>query len=511
MFQYRNSIKRLVALILVMIAVTVMQAQTGDLPRSTPAQQGLSTLAVSQMVDSLLALPETEIHHVMVVRHGHVVAEVHPAPFRAEDAHTLYSASKTFVALAVGLAIADNRLRLDDRVAAIMHDQLPDTVSDALAQMTVRNLLTMSSGITPDWSMRNRVTDWERTWLAKPVKEPGEHLLYDSMSTYMLSAIVQRVTGKTVLQLLNERVFAPMHITEVDWQLSPSGVCTGGWGLRLQAESLAKVGVLMLQRGQWEGRQLVPEQWVDEMTTRHINYDNADGQAPTDGNQGYCYQVWRCKWPTAYRADGALGQYVVMDPASDIVVVILGASRRGHGELACIWNQLMPGVDCLDKGGSKASKHLDAVCSSATLPLPQGKRRSPRVANADIKLQPNKHRIDLIKLTEQEGQMMMRIYYHDGRDEFIPLGYGNWCYGNLMGEPPYSITPKGRFNGLRHNFVTGAAYAWTTPTILTIQVHYVNFVSATTLTFDTERATVTITDNFDPTHPEVITCATVKQ
>jgi hypothetical protein len=133
------------------------------------------------------------------------------------------------------------------------------------------------------------------------------------------------------------------------------------------------------------------------------------------------------------------------------------------------------------------------------------------VANADIKLQPNKHRIDLIKLTEQEGQMMMRIYYHDGRDEFIPLGYGNWCYGNLMGEPPYSIMPKGRFNGLRHNFVTGAAYAWTTPTILTIQVHYVNFVSATTLTFDTERATVTITDNFDPTHPEVITCATVKQ
>ena len=143
--------KKIFAFVLLLVAVTTIKAQTGELPRSTPAQQGLSTLAVSHFVDSLLALPETEIHLVMVVRHGHVVAEVHPAPFRAEDAHTLYSASKTFVALAVGLAIADNRLRLDDRVAAIMYDQLPDTLSDALAQMTVRNLLTMSSGITPDW------------------------------------------------------------------------------------------------------------------------------------------------------------------------------------------------------------------------------------------------------------------------------------------------------------------------------------------------------------------------
>lgn len=504
-------LKRIFAFVLLLAAVTIAQAQTSELPRSTPAQQGLSTLAVSQFVDSLLALPETEIHHVMVVRHGHVVAEAHPAPFRAEDAHTLYSASKTFVALAVGLAIADNRLRLDDRVATIMYDQLPDTVSDALAQMTVRNLLTMSSGITPDWVMRSRVTDWERTWLAKPVNDPGAHLLYDSMSTYMLSAIVQRVTGKTVLQLLNERVFGPMHITEVDWQLSPNGVCTGGWGLRIQAESLAKVGIMMLQRGQWEGRQLVPEKWIDEMTTCHINYDDAEGKAPTDGNQGYCYQVWRCKWPTAYRADGALGQYVVMDPASDIVVVILGASRRGHGELACIWNQLMPGVDHLDKADAKAAKRLSASCKTASLPLPQGKQKSPRVAHADFKLQPNKHGIDLVKVSEQDKQMMMRLYYHDGHDEFIPLGYGNWRYGFLTGEPPYSISPKGRFNGLRHNFATAAAYAWTTPTTLTIQVHYVNFISATTLTFDTERATVTITDNFDPTHPEVIPCATVKQ
>ena len=503
--------QRILAILLVTLSAVSVGAQTGDLPRSTPTRQGLSTQAVQHFIDSLLALPETEIHHVMVVRHGHVVAEAHPAPFRAEDAHTLYSASKTFVALAVGLAIADNRLRLDDRVGAIVPDLLPDTVSEALAQMTVRNLLTMSSGIQPDWNMRNITTQWTRTWLAKPVGEPGTQMLYDSMSTYLLSALVQRVMGKTVLQLLDERLFTPMHITEVDWELSPEGICTGGWGLRIQAESLAKVGIMMLQRGQWEGRQLVPEQWIDQMTERRINYDATGQQAPTDGNQGYCYQLWRCKWPTAYRMDGALGQYVVMDPASDIVVVILGASRRGHGELACIWNQLMPGVNRTDKAGDKAEKRLATTCDQAALPLPRGSRRSPLMACADFKLQPNREGIDLIKVFEDQSQPAMRIYYHDGRDETIPMGYRQWAYGHLTGEPPYSIGARGRYAGLRHNFVTAAAYAWTSPGVLTVQVHYVNWISATTLVFDTTAATVTLTHNYDPTHPHTTPCAIVQQ
>lgn len=503
--------KRLFVAFAALVIAVAVQAQTGDLPRSTPAQQGISTLAVQRFADSLMALPETQLHHVMVVRHGHVVSEVHPAPFRAADAHTLYSASKTFVALAVGLAVADNRLRLDDRVAAIMHDMLPDTVGDALAQMTVRHLLTMSSGIKPDWVLRSKVDDWERAWLALPVNAPGEHLAYDSMTTFMLSAIVQRVTGKTVLQLLNERIFGPMHITEVDWQLSPSGVCTGGWGLRLQAESLAKVGVMMLQRGRWQDRQLLPEWWIDQMTQCHINYDDAAGQAPTDGNRGYGYQVWRCLWPTAYRADGALGQYLVMDPASDLVVVILGASRRGHGELACIWNQLMPGIDRPDMLDRKADRRLTKICARATLPLPTGKRQSSQVARADFELQPNKHGIDRTTLTEQDGAMAMRLCYNDGHNEVIPLGYGAWRYGQLVGQPPYSITARGRFGGLRHDYATAAAYAWASPTTLVVQVHYVNFVSATTMTFDTAQGTVTITDNFNPTRPEVVACTLVKQ
>jgi len=502
-----NTINRFFALMLAAVAVTAL-AQTGDLPRSAPAAQGLNTQAVTRFVDSLLAVPQTDVHHVMVVRHGHVVAEVHPAPFRADDAHTLYSASKTFVALAVGLAIDDNRLRLDDRVAAIMHDHLPDTVSAALAQMTVANLLTMSSGIDPSWNMRNNTDRWLDTWLAYPVKEPGGHLLYDSMATYMLSAIVQRVMGKTVLQLLEQRLFAHMHITEVDWELSPEGICTGGWGLRMQAESLAKVGMLMLQRGQWEGRQLVPGHWIDQMTQRHINYDNADGQAPTDGNRGYGYQLWRCKWPTAYRMDGAFGQYVVVDPASDMVVVILGMSRRGHDELACIWRQLMPGVDRPDTDG-KALKRLQASCSRASLPLPMGKSRSPHLASADFKLQQGADGIDLIKVYQEGKLMTMRIYYGDSHVETIAMDAGRWAYSHLSGEPPYTIGARSRFDGLRHNYVAAAAYAWTTPTTLTVNLHYVNWISTTTLVLDTTAATVTITSNYGK--PLTVPCEIVRQ
>lgn len=506
----KNEMRRIIAFLVLSVAMITTVAQTGDLPRSKPSAQGLSTHAVNRLVDSLLTLPQTELHHLIVVRHGAVVAEVHPSPFRADDAHTLYSASKTFVAIAVGLAINDNRLCLDDRVAAIMHDFLPDSISSELAQMTIRNLLTMSSGITPDWNMRNEVNDWERAWLAKPVTKPGTQLLYDSMSTYMLSAIVQRVTGKTVLQLLNERIFSPLHITEVDWELSPDGVCTGGWGLRLQAESLAKVGLLLLHRGLWEGQQLIPEWWIDAMTSKHINYGNAAKQKPTDGNQGYGYQVWRCKWPTAYRADGAFGQYLVVDTANDMVVVILGMSKRGHDELAYIWNLLMPGIGHPD--GIKDEQQLSATCRNASLPLLKGSASSPLMSSADFKLPDNKHGIDLIKIYREGASMAMRIYYNNGIDELIPLGFNSWQYGLLNGQPPYSIGAKSRFTGLKQNFASAACYAWLTPSQLSIEVKYVNWISSTHFLFDLEQKTVTIHNNFDSKEkPDILHCATVMQ
>ena len=358
--------KRQFILLLALLPL-LLAAQVGDLPRSTPAAEGISTQAVIDMMDSLMALPECDIHHVMVVRHGKVVAELHPAPFRAEDSHTLYSASKTFVSLAVGCAIDDNLLRLDDRVMTFFPDKRTNRVSDNMAAMTVRDLLMMASGVKPDWTMRNNSMDWVKDWLAKPVDDaPGSLFQYDSMCTFMLSAIVQRVTGHTVLDYLNQKLFGPMHITVADWETSPDGINTGGWGLRVQAETMAKLGLLLLNKGQWEGRQLINADYVEAACSRLIDGGAKETTPPTDGNQGYGYQVWQSKWPGSYRADGAMGQYTVVVPQEDLVVVILGMKLYGHEELACIWSQLMPGLKAEPlKPEKKLQKRLEALCASA--------------------------------------------------------------------------------------------------------------------------------------------------
>jgi len=481
-------------------------AQVGDLPRSTPVLEGVSTQAVINMMDSLMALPDCEIHHVMVLRHGRVIAEVHPAPFRAEDSHTLYSASKTFTSLAVGIAIDENLLRLNDRVVTFFPDKRPDTVSDNLAAMTVRDLLMMAAGIKPDWTMRNlEGADWIKEWLAKPCDEaPGTHFQYDSMCTFMLSAIVQRVTGRTLLDYLNQKLFAPMHITQADWEMSPDGISTGGWGLRVQAETMAKLGLLLMNKGRWHGQQLVSEAYLEEACSPLIYYkDRKETDAPTDGNQGYGFQIWQCKWPGAIRADGAFGQYSVVVPQEELVVVILGVIPNGHPELACIWNQLMPGIK--SNGPLQPEKKLQArlnqLCATASLPLPQGKQMNRQIAGLVMQLDTNQHGYERLTITNSGS---LRITYSDGAVDCLSSGYGQWRYTDMRGFPPYSISAVNRMRDLRHDFVAASAYAWTTPTTLEVRVHYVNWISGTTFTFDFEKNEVTMSDNFPGSKPETV-------
>ena len=195
--------KKIFALLLLLCATLVANAQINELPRTTPEEQGVPSKALVELFDSLHFMPGTDIHSMIVMRHGKVVGEFYPAPFAAEYQHTQYSSSKTLVSIAVGIAIDENRLRLTDRVAAFFPEYLPDSISANLAQMTLEDLLTMQSGIKPDWAMRSKGTEWIRTFLSKDVKNvPGEVFAYDSMVTYMISAIVQKATGKTVLEYL---------------------------------------------------------------------------------------------------------------------------------------------------------------------------------------------------------------------------------------------------------------------------------------------------------------------
>ncbi|MDO4756819.1 MAG: serine hydrolase, partial [Parabacteroides sp.] len=306
-------------------------AQVYDLPRSTPEAEGVPSKALITVFDSLMGSPRTDIHSFVVMRHGKVISEFYPKPFAIEYKHTMYSCSKTFVSLAVGLAIDENRLRLTDRVATFFIESLPDSISAGLAEMTVEDLLTMRSGIKPDWEMRNKCTDWIRTFLAKPVDGAGEKFGYDSMATYMLSAIVQKVTGMTTLDYLKKKLFKEMHITDIAWELSPEGVNTGGWGLYIQSESLAKFGQLWLNKGKWNGKQLISSSWIEQMSALHVK------------SNSYGYQIWHCDYPGAVRADGAFGQWVIVVPDKDMVVVITQCSNAsGRYQRGLIWNHIVP-------------------------------------------------------------------------------------------------------------------------------------------------------------------------
>ena len=496
--------KRQVLLLLALLPL-LLAAQVGDLPRSTPAAEGISTQAVINMMDSLMALPECDIHHVMVVRHGKVVAEIHPSPFRAEDSHTLYSASKTFTALAVGIAIDENLLRLSDRVMTFFPDKRSDRVSDNMAAMTVRDLLMMASGIKPDGTMRNNSTDWVKDWLAKSVdNEPGSLFQYDSMCTFMLSAIVQRVTGCTMLEYLEKKLFAPMHITVADWESSSDGINTGGWGLRVQAETMAKLGLLLLNKGNWNGEQLVSADYVTEACSRLIDGGAKETVPPTDGNQGYGYQVWQSKWPGSFRADGAMGQYTVVVPQEDLVVVILGMKLYGHAELACIWNQLMPGLkDAPLSPEKKLQQRLEKRCATAMLQLPRGKRASNQgKAILGHTLQLAHNRFGLKQITINDGNLYLA--YDDGCEETLAMGHQNWQYSTLNGYPYYSIRAINRMQGFKHGFTAATAYAWTSKATLEVRVHYVDWISGLKFVFDLTKQEVTVCDTYPNSKPETI-------
>ena len=505
-----NRFAKFFVLCLLLSFSTLALAQVGDLPRTTPEQQGMSSAGVERFIDSLFAVPETHLHHVMVLRHGAVVAEAHPAPFSPEYVHTEYSASKTFVALGVGAAIDDNRLRLTDRVATFFPDRMPDSISPWLAQMTVRDLLIMGSGLEVSYSaLRANNDDWIRAFLATPPKhESGTHFYYDSMCSYMLSAIVQRVTGKTLLQYLQEKYFNAMHITVADWEQCPEGYNTGGWGLRVQAESLAKLGILLLNRGNWNGRQLVSAEWIDEATSKQIECA-ASTTPPTDGNQGYCYQIWRSKYPGSFRADGAFAQYVVCVPQFDLVVVINSLSYHGHDLLGCIWNHLIPAIVSDDPlpGNAKAAKRLQRKCDAFIQPVAQGKPTSKLTRqlanNGFITIAPDGCEPLTITLADDK-HLTLDWHYGNHTISHAHLAFADWEVDTIHTQPLYTITARNRFSGMTPDFMCAGNYAWTSPSRLSMTVYYPDWISARTVSIDFDARTVSVTDNFSPRKTDVL-------
>ncbi|MEJ7677939.1 MAG: serine hydrolase [Segetibacter sp.] len=237
----------------------------------------------------------------------------------------------------------------------------------------MKDLLTMSVGQEPDpTGVVAQDTNWVKRFLRVPIKyQPGSQFLYNSTATYMLSAIVSKVTGQKVIDYLQPRLFEPLGIAKPDWEESPQHINTGGWGLRLKTEDIAKFAELFLQKGKWNGKQILPQGWAEEASTAHIiqhpEYSKAKRDS-SDWEQGYCYQMWRCR-NNAYRGDGAFGQYAIIIPEQDAVIAITSETTDMQGELNLIWKILLP---AMQKGKLPANTSADEMLKKklAALALP---------------------------------------------------------------------------------------------------------------------------------------------
>lgn len=317
------------------------------LPRSIPESEGVSSSGIIDFLNAADTAGRVELHSFMFLRHGKVIAEGWWEPYGPDYKHLLYSASKTFTATAIGLALSENRLRLTDKVFSFFPYSLPDTISDYMKELTVQNLLTMSVGQDPEPRSMGNNGDWINTFLGtEPKHKPGTVFMYNNMATFMLSAIIQQVTGQTLFEYLKPRLFKPLGISGVDWDLNPQGINLGMIGLRVRSEDLAKFGQLLLQQGVWNKKQLLPKEWVKEATSFKIDNFNPQGKQTkekSDWAQGYCYQMWRGRNNTV-RLDGMGGQFVVLIPDKDAVVVLTANARDTQDELNLIHNYLIPAI-----------------------------------------------------------------------------------------------------------------------------------------------------------------------
>lgn len=326
---------------LVVAAALSVHGAAQPLPRSTPEAQGISSAAIRAYVEAADQTIHT-MHSFMLVRHGQVVAEGWWKPESAEKPHVLWSLSKSFTATAIGLAVAEGKLGLDDPVLKFFAAEAPENPSAHLRAMRVRDLLSMSGGHDTEPKFSLGAGPSVREFLAHPVTHvPGTWFRYNTPGSYVLSAIVTKVTGQTVLAYLQPRLFGPLGIEGATWGQSPEGYSLGGYGLSLRTEDIAKFGQLYLQKGKWQGRSLLPEPWVEAATSKQVDNDKAPSGKNPDWRQGYGFQFWRCQH-NAYRGDGRDGQFCLVLPEQDAVIAITAQTGNMQAQLNLVWEKLLP-------------------------------------------------------------------------------------------------------------------------------------------------------------------------
>ena len=351
----------------------------------TPEEAGVSSAKLVRFLEEAGKLrQQIQFHSIVMLRHGKVVGRWNWAPYDDRTPHTLYSLSKSFCSAAAGFAVQEGLLTWDTSVVDILPEEVPEGREDELRPITLEALLCMGSGLAPESDSEpedDAGVTWARHVLSYPVLYPPmTHFHYNTHGTYLVACMVQKVTGEDLVSYLTPRLFEPLGIPTPLWDQSPQGVCKGGYGLYLSADSIARFGQCLLQKGQWEGFQLLPPGWVERATAKHIDNSNGNPDPDNEWHQGYGYQFWRCT-EGRYRGDGMYGQLCVVDEAHDAVVAVTCATNDIPGELRLMRRFLFPAMDALPGEAAdeawlarmtRALEHPCPASDGTVRPLPEG-------------------------------------------------------------------------------------------------------------------------------------------
>jgi CubicO group peptidase (beta-lactamase class C family) len=488
----KKVIQKIVVAFLVMatsgLAVNLSGQIIDKLPRNTPESQGVSSAGI---VDFLNAVDtgRVELHSFMFIRHGKVIAEGWWSPYGPGYKHILFSASKTFTATAIGLAVSENRLKITDKVISFFPYSLPDSVSTNMKKLTVQNMLMMSVGADQEPRRGRGDDDQIKSFIATaPSKEPGSVFKYNNTATFMLSAIVQQVTGQTVFDYLMPRIFQPLAIRGIDWDLNPQGINLGMIGLRLRTEDLAKFGQLLLQNGVWNGKQLIPKEWIKEATSFKIESDDGGAnRAPKNLNdwaQGYCYQMWRGR-NNSVRLDGLGGQFVVLFPDKDAVVIMTANARSTQDELNLMHNYLIPAIKSDKAIPENARLNIELQKRQSSLILKPtttaGLSKSEiesKISGKEFDLAKNNNNIQSVYFSFNGNECSFALR-RDDNISFIKTGLESWEMSNTLSSsllaPPRvdSKSVDANYKILQPVIKVAASYSWTDKNTLELTARFI--------------------------------------
>lgn len=303
----------------------------------TPEAVGVSSKVVKDFIDRCIE-ENKEIHSLILIRHGKIACELYREPLAREYKHMMYSVSKSFTSTAIGFAVDEGLLTVDTRFVDIFPEARTDKVDEYLEEMTIEDLLTMRSGKNVSIFLDRTKDRWFKDIMASPwISEPGTEFLYISENMYLLCCCIHKLTGMSVMEYLKPRLFEPLGIEDAFWETCPRGIETGGWGLMIKSEDLAKFMYCYSQMGKFDGKQVIPEYWVKAATAYHADPSAANKDRDSMVGYGYCF--WRnAGYENSYRADGMFSQFGIVFEDLDACLIFTGGEVSEQGMRDVIWD-----------------------------------------------------------------------------------------------------------------------------------------------------------------------------